>query len=86
MIGGPTGGLGLMWHREGGGCGLMCDAAVNACTVLSEALCPADLLEERNQSANQVKKHFGVTQHCTVNNNRIYLINQALKRLCLTPT
>lgn len=58
LLGGaPSGGLGLVWHREGGGCGLRADVALKDRRVSSETLCPAESLGEMNQNGNQIEKH-----------------------------
>lgn len=59
LLGGaPSGGLGLVCHRGGGGCGLRTDVVLKTCGVSSETLCPADSLGERNQKGNQIEEHF----------------------------
>lgn len=47
MGGALDGGLGMVWHTEGG-CGLL-----TVLKVSSENLCPAGSLEERNQIENK---------------------------------
>lgn len=61
LLGGaPDGGLGLGWHRGGGGCGLWTDEVLRACRVSSETR-PADSLGKRNQNGNQIEiEHFRV--------------------------
>lgn len=51
LLGGAlSGGLGLGWHRGGGGCGRSgTDVGLKVCRVSSETLCPADSLKEKNQ-------------------------------------
>lgn len=72
LLGGAlSGGLGLVWHRGGGGCGLRADVVLKARRVSSETLCPADSLRKRSQNGNQIEKcgliyFFAVHQwqHC----------------------
>lgn len=52
LLGGaPNGGLGLFWHRGGGGCGrIRSDVVFKACSVSSETLCAAGILGEKNHN------------------------------------
>lgn len=48
LVGGVLdGGRGFVWHRGGGGCGLMAD--FKGCRASAEAFCPAGSLGKMNQ-------------------------------------